>query len=88
MLWADARNAKYLPDAKIKTQRSNYEITVSILDAPTLDERMREAGISAAQFIHDNSDVTFSFSEDDRDAVKKRLLTSVRGQEQLGRKLH
>ena len=70
MLWTDVRNAKYLPDAKIETQRSNYEITVSSLDAPTLDERMREAGIAAARFIHDNGDVTYSFAETDRDAVE------------------
>ena len=58
----------------------NYEVTVSILDAPTLHDRLREAGISAPQFIHESGDVTFSFSESDRDTVEG-LVSDLRVKE-------
>lgn len=73
LLWSDARNTKYLPDAKVITQRPNYEVTVSVSDAPTLEKRMREAGVSTAQFVHDNGSVTFSFVENDRDIVNNMI---------------
>ena len=38
-----------------------------------LEEQMGKAGISTARFVHENGDVTFSFSADDRDAVEHIL---------------
>lgn len=80
LLWADARNSAFLPGSQVTTTVPNYEVTVSILDAPTLHDRLREAGISAPQFIHESGDVTFSFSEPDRDAVEG-LVSDLRVKE-------
>ena len=70
MLWADARNAKYLPGAEVVTATPNYEITVTADEAPVLEERLADAGIGTAKFVQEGGDVTFSFAESDRDAVE------------------
>ena len=80
LLWADARNSAFLPGSQVTATVPNYEVTVSILDAPTLHDRLREAGISAPQFIHESGDVTFSFSESDRDTVEG-LVSDLRVKE-------
>lgn len=70
MLWADARNAKYLLGAEVVTATPNYEITVTADEAPVLEERLADAGIGTAKFVQEGGDVTFSFAESDRDAVE------------------
>ena len=72
MLWADVRNNAFLPGAKIEVTTPNYRVKVTAA-APILEEQMGKAGISTARFVHENGDVTFSFSEDDRDAVEHIL---------------
>ena len=51
----------------------NYQATVIEAEAPLLARLMQSNGISAAQFVHDNGDVTFSFPASDRDAVEKLI---------------
>ena len=73
MLWADVRNNAFLPGAKIEVTTPNYRVKVTAEEAPVLEEQMGKAGISTARFVHENGDVTFSFSADDRDAVEHIL---------------
>lgn len=73
MLWADVRNNVFLPGAKIEVTTPNYRVKVTAEEAPILEEQMGKAGISTARFVHENGDVTYSFSEDDRDAVEHIL---------------
>lgn len=51
----------------------NYQATVIEAEAPLLARLMQSNGISAAQFVHDNGNVTFSFAESDRNTVEKLI---------------
>ena len=61
----------------VETAVPNYEATVTAEEAPLVKRLMDGAGIEHAQFVHDNGDVTFSFTESDRDAVEN-LITKLR----------
>ena len=55
----------------------NYQAAVTAEEAPLLARIMQSNKISAAQFVHKNGDVTFSFAASDRDAVEK-LIAKLR----------
>ncbi len=61
----------------VETAVPNYEATVTAEEAPLVKRLMDGAGIEHAQFVHDHGDVTFSFTESDRDAVEK-LIAKLR----------
>ena len=61
----------------VETTTPNYKATVTAEEAPLLKRLMDGAGIKHAQFVHDHGDVTFSFTESDRDAVEK-LIAKLR----------
>ena len=66
-------------DVKVAVTVPNYKATVTAEEAPLLERLMADAGISAARFVHDNGDVTFSFSAADRDAVEN-LIAKLRAE--------
>ena len=66
-------------DVKVTVTVPNYKATVSAEEAPLLERLMADAGIIAARFVHDNGDVTFSFSASDRDAVEN-LIAKLRAE--------
>nr|WP_325259171.1 LPD11 domain-containing protein [uncultured Oscillibacter sp.] len=61
----------------VETTTPNYKATVTAEEATLLKRLMDGAGIEHAQFVHDNGDVTFSFTESDRDAVEN-LIAKLR----------
>ena len=66
-------------DVKVTVTVPNYKATVTAEEAPLLERLMADAGIIAARFVHDNGDVTFSFSASDRDAVEN-LIAKLRAE--------
>ena len=69
----------YETNALVETSApiNGQETTVTAEEAPLLKRLMDGAGIEHAQFVHDNGDVTFSFTESDRDAVEN-LIAKLR----------
>ena len=67
--------------AEVKTTvpEQNYEATVLAAEARILAKRMENAGIKFAQFVHENSDVTFSFGASDRETVET-LIAHLRAE--------
>lgn len=57
----------------------NYQATVTAEEAPLLARLMQTNEISAAQFNHENGEVTFSFPAADRDAVEN-LIAKLRAE--------
>ena len=60
-----------------ETTVSNYQATVTAEEAPLLTRLLAARGISAAQFVHDNGDVTFSFAAAVRETVE-HLIAKLR----------
>ena len=57
----------------------NYQATVTAEEAPLLARLMQTNEISAAQFNHENGEVTFSFPAADREAVEN-LIAKLRAE--------
>lgn len=63
----------------IETTVPNYKATVTAEEAPLLEQLMADAGIEHARFVHDNSEVTFSFAAAVKDAVEN-LIARLRAE--------
>ena len=57
----------------------NYQATVTTEEAPLLTRLMQTNGISAAQIVHENGEVTFSFPAADRETVEN-LIAKLRAE--------
>ena len=64
---------------KTTVAERNYQTTVTAEEAPLLARLMQANEIGAAQFNHENGEVTFSFSAADRDAVEN-LIARLRAE--------
>ena len=77
LLWSDARNAQYLPDAEVTTTKHNFKVRFHADEATAFEKQLNDAGIDHEQTVENDGDVLFHFNAAYRDAVEN-ILADIR----------